>query len=245
MKKIISILFVLLALFLVACSSDENYQKVYNDVYKQTKKVYISKYNLDELSDEDFKVYYYGEYNGCYAVMPLNLKGYFLPAVQEYQIGEYKFEFGNSSDIIMILKGKELYELDEAFKLNLLTLNDFKELYKCYKNPYYVQTQYAYYNKFLNDFNDASYKDVEVSKIYLEKKHNDKVLTVMCLSSSFIANEKIDDQIIIENTKFEFEMTNDIIYVMYDNELYELDEAYNKLDFFKDYVKIVYNKYIE
>ena len=240
MKKILIILLMILSISLVACS--DKYEKIYNKAIEVTEKAYKKEGKVGEVIIEKF----YGEYNGVYVLNPY-LKGYdggYRGSEGFYKVENYRFSFGSEDNMAYAIYDNTFYGFNEAYELGLLTLDDIKEIYEIHCTPLLLEAKYAYYERYLSDFKDASYKDVKLEEEFLSCRSTGYIQTydyaLFKLSSEYIANDEINDVFEIGKMKFEFKNQNDIIYLVYNNQLYTLKEAYESFDFIKERINEIY-----
>ena len=244
MKKILIILLMILSISLVACS--DKYEKIYNKAIEVTEKAYKKEGKVGEVIIEKF----YGEYNGVYVLNPY-LKGYdggYRGSEGFYKVENYRFSFGSEDNMAYAIYDNTFYGFNEAYELGLLTLDDIKEIYEIHCTHLLLEAKYAYYERYLKKIKGTTWKDVKLELDYLSDipefsspNHN---YTIMKLSSEYINNVEINETFQVDDMNFEFKNQNDMIYVIYQNKLYTLKEAYENLLFIKNRIDKIYLLYL-
>ena len=238
MKKILIILLLICSLFIIGCNTNKSYEKIYNKAIEIAERAYEQKGVTGEVEIEKF----YGEYNGVY-VLNTYLKGYdgMHRGVQgRCKVEDYIFTFGSIDNMAYAIYNDTFYRFDEAYELGLLTLGDIKDMYEVHCTAMLGEVRGAYYDKYLKDIDEASYKDVKLENFC--KKDG---LSYYRLSCKYIEDEEINEVFELGSRKFEFKNRNDMIYFLHDNKLYTIKEAYENFEYYKEHIKEIHTLYLE
>ena len=237
-KSFLILLLIILNLFVAACYSIDSYEKLYDDAYNKTKEAYFKKHNISKTREENYSFIFIGKYNDSYASLSL-MKDVYEREPSRYFVEGYDFGF----IIVDILKNNELYELKEAYELNYISIDDVKSIHEIYDKSTFVKLKYTYYIRYLKDFNDLHFTDVNVSNYQVLGKYDNESIILARLYCDELENKKIDMYFEYYNKSFNIQNQYDMIYVIYDNEIFELDEAFKKFKFLEDKVLEIYDFY--
>ncbi len=259
MKKIFIILLLAFTMFTFAC--DNNDMMTYEEEYEQAVKANEKAYKHYEKNKNKYYKggvgleidIYYGKYGKTY-IVDTNHNGSHFTEVN-IKLGKYTFVFWQESLVPLAIYNKRYYDLEEAYEKGYLSDEDVKAFYDVYlvqeklfynTNACFLDVRNAFFNKVLKNVEEASYKSVEIFDA-LDTKHLNDSLNIQVIArfnSPYLENKKIDKEVKVGSFKFEYEYTNDIIYVMHNNVLYTLEEAYNEINKFSELLPAIYGYYL-
>lgn len=255
MKKILMLILVIFSMFMFGCDKVESFEEEYADACKANEEAY-NHYMKNE--DRFLKGgagpkidIYYGKYDDVYIVDTNKGKAHL--SVVYIKLGLYSFYFSSGASTPLAIYKNRYYDLEEAYEKGYLKNKEVKEFWELWKkyedfslkfDGYYLQTLNAYYNRFLKDVEGATYKDVEIIDLMDVRYFEKPIQAIGKITSDYIDNKKIDKVEMVGPFEFKYKYTNDIIYVMADNILYTLEEAYNTIPYVSKIISEIYGYYV-